>query len=215
MDMEVSPLDQAPEPPTGRRERNKRDKLRRILAAATRLFNEKGFEQTTTQAIADAADIGTGTLFLYAKTKEDLLIMVFQDEMIAESRAAVRALSPEAPLIEQLMSVFEVMIAYHARDIELARVLIKEISIPSSARTHPYIHTLMKEIYSGLGAIVATGQKQGRLRADIDPIVAGEAIFGAYYIGLIAWLAGMTPRPLFVTRLRKRLIVLLSGLETR
>ena len=53
--------------PLGRRERNKQQKLDRITAAASELFAEHGVEEVTTQQIADKADIGTGTLFLYAK----------------------------------------------------------------------------------------------------------------------------------------------------
>ena len=62
--------------PLGRRERNKQEKLDRITAAATELFAEYGVEDVTTQQIADKADIGTGTLFLYAKNKGELFLMV-------------------------------------------------------------------------------------------------------------------------------------------
>ena len=63
-------------PPVGRRERNKQAKLERITAAAAELFSEHGVDDVTTQQIADKADIGTGTLFLYAKTKGELLLLV-------------------------------------------------------------------------------------------------------------------------------------------
>src|SRR5215211_6033689 len=62
--------------PVGRRERNKQNKLERITAAARELFAEHGVDEVTTQQIADKADIGTGTLFLYAKTKGELLLLV-------------------------------------------------------------------------------------------------------------------------------------------
>ncbi|KOG37919.1 TetR/AcrR family transcriptional regulator, partial [Streptomyces resistomycificus] len=62
--------------PVGRRERNKQEKLDRIVAAASELFAEHGVVEVTTQQIADQADIGTGTLFLYAKTKGELLLLV-------------------------------------------------------------------------------------------------------------------------------------------
>src|SRR4051812_8979767 len=60
----------------GRRERNKRAKLERIVAAASELFAEHGVDDVTTQQIADKADIGSGTLFLYAKNKGELLLLV-------------------------------------------------------------------------------------------------------------------------------------------
>ena len=68
-------MPRAPQPP-GRRERNKQQKLDRITAAARELFSEHGVDEVTTQQIADKADIGTGTLFLYAKTKGELLLLV-------------------------------------------------------------------------------------------------------------------------------------------
>ena len=70
--------------PLSRRERNKQEKLDRITAAASELFAEHGVAEVTTQQIADKADIGTGTLFLYAKTKGELLLLV-QNKHYAES----------------------------------------------------------------------------------------------------------------------------------
>lgn len=74
----------------GRRERNKQEKLERITAAATELFAEHGVEDVTTQQIADKADIGTGTLFLYAKSKGELLLLV-QNAHYAEALERGRA----------------------------------------------------------------------------------------------------------------------------
>jgi AcrR family transcriptional regulator len=60
----------------GRRERNKQQKLERIVQAASELFSAHGVDDVTTQQIADQADIGAGTLFLYAKNKGELLLLV-------------------------------------------------------------------------------------------------------------------------------------------
>lgn len=59
-----------------RRERNKRDKQKRILDAASALFGAHGYSAVTTEQIAESADIGTGTLFRYFPTKADLLVAV-------------------------------------------------------------------------------------------------------------------------------------------
>lgn len=61
-----------PPQPVGRREWNKQQKVDRITAAAREFFAEHGVDNVTTQQIADQADIGAGTLFLYAKTKGEL-----------------------------------------------------------------------------------------------------------------------------------------------
>ncbi|MDQ1293776.1 MAG: hypothetical protein QG608_1657 [Actinomycetota bacterium] len=65
----------------GRRERKKRDTRRRIIEAAQALFARDGYGAVTTQQIAQAADIGTGTLFRYAGSKAELLIMVMNEEL--------------------------------------------------------------------------------------------------------------------------------------
>mgnify|MGYP003437074337 CR=1 FL=1 len=59
--------------PTGRRERNKQVKLERIIAAAGALFAERGVDDVTTQEIADAADIGTGTLTVFTQIAAEAL----------------------------------------------------------------------------------------------------------------------------------------------
>lgn len=68
--------------PVGRRERAMADKRRRIMDAARSLFAERGIDGVTTQEIADDADVAVGTLFRYAASKAELLIMV-QNEKFA------------------------------------------------------------------------------------------------------------------------------------
>lgn len=67
-----------------RRERNKRDKHERIVAAARDLFAERGFDSVTTQEVSDRADIAAGTLFRYASSKGELILMV-HNELFRES----------------------------------------------------------------------------------------------------------------------------------
>lgn len=64
----------------GRRERNMRQKYDRIRAAAAELF-ERGFGAVTTQEIADRADVAVGTVFRYAASKSELLLMVYNERM--------------------------------------------------------------------------------------------------------------------------------------
>ena len=111
----------------GRAERNKRDKRARLIAAARELFRTKGFEQTTTSEIAERADVGKGTLFFHAKSKDELLVMVFQEDM---GRTINRAFAtvPKAPLLEQALHVFEAMLRQDRRELELARIFVKELA---------------------------------------------------------------------------------------
>lgn len=69
--------------PIGRRERAKQDKRERIMAAARELLAQHGVRGVTTQQIADRADVAIGTLYLYASTKAELLIMVQNQKFAA------------------------------------------------------------------------------------------------------------------------------------
>jgi len=65
----------------GKRERNKEQTKERILKAALELFGNKGFYQTTTKEISQRAKIAEGTLFNYFKSKEDLALYFFENEI--------------------------------------------------------------------------------------------------------------------------------------
>lgn len=65
---------------TGRRTRNMQDKQQRIFAAARSLFEAHGFEPVTVAQIAEGADVAAGTLFRYASSKAELLLMVYNDQ---------------------------------------------------------------------------------------------------------------------------------------
>src|SRR5215470_18786 len=66
---------------TGKRDANKEKTKQAILAAALKLFAEKGFYNTSTRAISRKAGIAEGTLFNYFETKEDLALYFFEREM--------------------------------------------------------------------------------------------------------------------------------------
>jgi AcrR family transcriptional regulator len=198
-----------------RRERAKQEKLSRIIAVAKRLFDEKGFLATTTQEIAEKSDIGTGTLFLYAKSKEDLLILVFMDEMNLMLQNAFKKTPAKGAILDQLLHVFGLMVAYHNRDIELSKLLIKEVTISSSEERRDEIRALMRGIYSSLADLITAGQRKGAMRKNVDPFVAAEGLFSIYYLGLIGWLGGHATKQQFLERLRVQLAVMTEGLVER
>ncbi len=130
----------------GRRERNKRLKSEAILAAATELFRERGYDTVTTSEIAARADVSNGTLFRYARTKADLLITVMSQRLRLGSDRGLQMARQGAdpveaiialltPLAETGMAHPEVVVAYQrellfaanpARDAELGNVEILE-----------------------------------------------------------------------------------------
>jgi len=196
----------------GRRERNKREKRARIVAAAKALFETKGFADTTTQEIAEKADIGTGTLFLYAKSKEELLVMVFSGDMLEQVQNAFSHLPASGSLVDQLMHAFGSMIEYHDQDRELARALLKEVSILTTPGPSKDLALLMRSIYAGIGDILLAGRGRESLRKGVDPLLAAENLFGIYYLSLLNWISSDLSKPRFLKRLRAKLTLGVEGL---
>ena len=113
--------------PLGRRERNKQAKLERIITAADELFAERGVDEVTTQQIADAADIGTGTLFLYAKTKGELLLLVQNTHYVAAlERGRIEAAGASNSL-DGVMALVAPIVACNRVQIGNGRTYLREM----------------------------------------------------------------------------------------
>lgn len=113
--------------PVGRRERNKQQKLDRITAAASELLAEHGIEDVTTQQIADKADIGTGTLFLYAKTKGELLLLV-QNAHYAEALQQGRADAETTPdTLDAVLAIVRPIVECNRVQVDNGRTYLREM----------------------------------------------------------------------------------------
>lgn len=120
----------------GRRERNKQHKLDRITAAARELFSEHGVDEVTTQQIADKADIGTGTLFLYAKTKGELLLLV-QNSTYADALVAGRTAAEAIPdVFEAVMAIIRPVVECNRKQIDNGRTYLREIVFGDPEEPH-------------------------------------------------------------------------------
>src|SRR3954469_2506916 len=122
----------------GKREQKKRDKEARIRAAALALFREKGYAAATTREVAERAGIATGTLFLYVKSKEELVDFVFTGEIAAVVEEAFRTLPRKGDVLERLLHLFGALYDYYGADLAMARVLIAGVIMPpAGARSTP------------------------------------------------------------------------------
>jgi AcrR family transcriptional regulator len=196
----------------GRREQNKLEKRGRIIAAARALFTHKGFEATTSQEIADAAGVASGTVFTYARTKDDLLIMVFHDEMMEiVERGYSAALACEG-LLDRTIAFFEVMVVYHERDLPLARALMQQLGFVASADQRALVSELMTNVFRRLAQLVEGAKAQGEVGAASPLLPAARSLFAIYYFHLGAMLSGYIDRAQFDRFLRTELDLLLHGL---
>jgi AcrR family transcriptional regulator len=196
----------------GRREQNKLEKRGRIIAAARALFTHKGFEATTSQEIADAAGVAGGTVFTYARTKDDLLILVFHDEMMDLVERAYAAARKSTGLLDQAIAFFETFVAYHERDLPLAHALMRQLGYVGSADQRSLVSELMTSLLGRLALLVQAAKDDGKVDATSALMASARSLFAIYYFHLGGLLSGYLDRPQFDRALRTDLGLLLRGL---
>ena len=122
--------------PLSRRERNKQVKLERITAAASELFAKHGVDEVTTQQIADEADIGTGTLFLYAKTKGELFLLVQNAQYAAaleRGRAAAQTIPDE---LDAILAIVQPVVECNRSRVDNGRTYLREMVFGDPEEPH-------------------------------------------------------------------------------
>ena len=122
--------------PIGRRERNKQEKLERIIAAARELFEKHGVDAVTTQQIADKADIGTGTLFLYAKSKSELFLLVQNSSYVDALEEGRAAASDISDAVEALLAIIRPVVECNRTHVENGRTYLRELVFGDPEEPH-------------------------------------------------------------------------------
>lgn len=176
-----------------RTERKKREKMEAIKRAARALFARKGFESTRTREIAERADIGAGTLFLYTSSKEELLVEIFLEELGRTLDTAFASIPQNRPLLDQLLHIFNGVIRYHEPDRELARVFVKELPFVRQ-RLHDRTSAFLRDWYVRMASLIGRAQARGEFPRDVPAFALARNCFALYIFTLKTWLAGDHPR---------------------
>ena len=202
----------------GLRERSKARKLGNIRRAARELFIEKGYDATTTRAIAKRAGVGLGTLFTYAADKRDLLFLIFNDELIELASQAFAKSSSAAALADRLVAVFHDFYVYFARQPNLARFLLRELTFYTHGHEARRFQAHRDQIVAGVAALVTRARTDGIIAAAGDDTLVARAIFDIYTAEVRRWLADDRNEPNLaqgLTALRRVLQILVDGLQPR
>lgn len=161
------------------RESSKALKRLNILAAARKQFARLGFEGTTIRGIAAEAGVGVGTVLVYGESKQALLNEVWrQSTLPVVERALASAMG--LPLLEGAMALFKPLLRAYAADLELARVVIKELPWLEGRAAQQHQPDLMRFVLA-LVTLVADEQSKRRLVSTLDPGVAANILFAIYY----------------------------------
>jgi TetR/AcrR family fatty acid metabolism transcriptional regulator len=169
------------------REEKRTDKRARILEAAVRVFAERGFFNATVAEIARAAGVADGTIYLYFKSKDDLLLRLFEEKVSELQAAAQAALAEETTAPARLRRFIQLHLALVEKNPDLASVLIVELR--QSAQVLKQSDKAKLSAYLDVIAqVVRDGQQRGELDPGISPGVVKRAIFGALDELALAWL---------------------------
>ena len=163
-----------------RRERNKQEKLRRITDAASRLFAERGVDEVTTREIADAADIGTGTLFFYAKNKGELLLLV-QNSQYADALASGVALADtlEDPF-DAVMAILRPVVECNRKRVDNGRMYLREMVFGDVDEPHHReALELSARTEAAVAAVIARGGSVDAEAAAVRARVISAVMFAA------------------------------------
>ena len=165
----------------GRRERNKQQKLDRITAAARELFTEYGVDEVTTQQVADKADVGTGTLFLYAKTKAELLLLVHNMKYGEALDRGIRDAERAPGVLDGVMAIIRPIIECNRIQIENGRTYLKEIVFGDPAEPH---HAEALALTARTEAAIADILRRGEHLAARDPAKLARIISAIMFISM-------------------------------
>jgi len=155
----------------------KEAKRERILDAAVLEIARRGFYGTSVSAIARRAGVADGTIYLYFKNKDQILISIFERAMgrfIGEGKERLARTSDAEAKLRDLVGLH---LSVMGRDRDLA--IIFQVELRHSLHfLDIFSRSRMREYLGIIATIVEQGQEEGRFRKGIDPLFTAKAIFG-------------------------------------
>jgi len=186
----AKPVNRSAKPrPAGRRAQSKQEIRERIVKAALSLFQTKGFDSTTTKAIARKAKIAEGTVFNYFKSKDDIALHFFEQE-VDQAMAAVRD-NPRlrnAPLEEKLFTLVHSQLEFLAPYERFIGTALIHALKPASP-LGPFSHRAQELRHRYLGFVEELIEESIPKHRRSPLTFLAPEVFWIYYMGaLLYWL---------------------------
>ncbi|MFO7951952.1 MAG: TetR/AcrR family transcriptional regulator [Bacillota bacterium] len=182
-----------------------------ILDAAVKTFARTGYHRTRVADIAREAGVADGTVYIYFKSKEDILISLFQTLMYR----FVKELQNELAQCLDANDKLKKIIAYHltilGNNPEQARVT--QIELRQIDQTiNKGISKPLKDYFELLEEVIKEGKDQGLYRQNLDVRTARKVVFGAIDEVVTCWV--MSGKPYRLTELKDSVFnMLVRGLQ--
>jgi len=154
------------------------DKHKRILQAAIKIFAQNGFYNSKVSEIAKEAGVADGTIYLYFKNKDDILISLFEEEMEKTINNMKKEIGKEEDLLKKLKRFAIVQLNSKKENPELAAIMEVELR-QSSKFMKEYVNEKFIQYLKIISSIVKEGQKKGIIKKELNPTVVSRAFWGA------------------------------------
>ena len=154
------------------------DKRTAILNAATHVFARRGFFNAQVADVAREAGVAAGTVYLYFRSKDDLLTSIFEKSMTRALEETDRALAGVTDPVERLRRLARVHLGGLGSRRDLAIVFQVELR-QSTKFMERFSAAQLRTYLDHLRDAVRAGQEAGVFRADLNATLAAKAIFGA------------------------------------
>jgi len=164
----------------------------RILDAAIEVFAEKGFHNARIADIARKANVADGTIYLYFRNKDDVLLSIFEEKM----GVLIDGLQGALAGIDDPLDRVRAFARYHFKQVEDNRALAEVLQIELRLSNKFLKEYRPEKLWAYLGifaGIVREGQERGVVRPELDPFVTMWAFFGALDELAIQWVLSRKP----------------------
>jgi AcrR family transcriptional regulator len=200
--------------PIKRKEREYLAHRKEILQSAEKVFAEKGFFQTTMNEIADVAEFGTGTLYKYFKSKEELYFTLIDEQVEELHRLVQSELSQKTSAMERIKKVLGLQFEFIEKNRNFFRIYISERSRFEWNVKDDFgkgIHNKMVAYIKILVQVIREGVKGGEFKP-IDPMDSAHALVGIVNSFVFEWLISPEPYPL-ISKMDTVLEIFLRGTQ--
>lgn len=167
---------------TGLRERQKADRTRRILEAASTLFRAQGYDAVRIEDIAAAAEVSTGTCYNYFSTKGDILLAIVSmevEEVVEAGESVVADPPPDiAQALDALIRIYYDHSLHYLSKAMWRTAMALSIGAPGTPFSQRY--TALDGLLAGqVCALIAALRQRGLAREDFDVQAVGQIIFSS------------------------------------
>jgi len=153
------------------------DKRDALLRAAIETFAARGFFNAQVADVARTAGVAAGTVYLYFRGKDDLLISIFEKTMKEAIAAGRESIARHTDPLAQLRTIARLHLDRMSRDRDLAVVFQVELR-QSTKFMERFSATHLREYLGIIRDVIARGQSMGIFRKNLNPTLAAKLLFG-------------------------------------